>query len=71
MKAIVYGRKNCVWCDRAKELLVRNLIHYDYVDIEEHSMTLELFKQNGWKTVPQIFIDDNHIGGFEDLKKLF
>lgn len=70
----IYGRNNCVWCDRAKALLDEKGLTYKYMNIEENENYLEAFKENfpGAKTVPQIIkLDwydvDEWIGGYEDL----
>lgn len=72
MKAIVWSKNLCPYCDQAKSLLKMKGI-----DFEERNIN------NGWtkeqlleavpnaKTVPQIFINDNCIGGFQELKKFF
>ena len=78
-KVIIYkGMKNvtvymgpmCAFCDAAKRLLVRNKISYKEINIaiEEDKMDEMLSKANGKKTIPQIFFDDHHVGGYEELK---
>ena len=70
MKAIVWSKDNCAFCDRAKALLESRNIEY-----EERKIG------NGWtredlhnavpsaRTVPQIFLDSEHVGGFDELKR--
>ena len=80
-KVIIYkGMKNvtvymgpmCAFCDAAKRLLVRNKISYKEINIaiEEGKMDEMLSKANGKKTIPQIFFDDHHVGGYEELRAL-
>lgn len=70
----VYGRNNCVWCDRAKALLDEKGLKYVYHNIEEDSKALSEFKFifRDAKTVPQIatgmYDSVNVIGGYEDLR---
>ena len=64
----IYGRPYCGWCERAKDLLSSENIEYKYIDIYEDSKSLALMKEKGYKTVPQIFDDDKHIGGYNDLE---
>lgn len=65
----IYISFTCPFCHRAKALLKQK-----GVDFTEHNVTLggalkaEMIKRaNGARTVPQIFIDDKHIGGCDDL----
>lgn len=69
MNAIVYSRPNCVWCDRAKNLLQIKGINYVEKDISNPTFKIELLNiLKDVRTVPQIFINDNHIGGFTQLE---
>ncbi len=69
MKVLIYTRNNCVWCDRAKNLLKINNLEYEEIDLSDDVLRENFYKQfnNSIKTMPQIFIDDNRIGGFEAL----
>jgi glutaredoxin 3 len=62
----------CAFCDAAKRLLVRNNIPYKEINIalEEDKMDEMLSKSNGKRTIPQIFFDDLHVGGYEELRTL-
>ena len=62
----------CSYCDAAKRLLARNNITYKEINIalEENKMDEMLKKSNGRRTIPQIFFDDHHVGGFEELRCL-
>jgi glutaredoxin 3 len=71
-KIEIFTKANCPWCDKAMELLKetigkgRVIIKYPLEVRPEHkTRLLELYPEA--KTVPQIFIDDKHIGGYEDL----
>ena len=68
----VYIGPRCAFCDAAKKLLARNNISYKEINIalEEGKMDEMLKKSNGKKTIPQIFFDDHHVGGFEELRSL-
>ncbi len=68
----VYMGPMCGYCDAAKRLLDRNNITYKEINIalEEGKMDEMLKKSNGRKTIPQIFFDDHHVGGFEELRTL-
>jgi glutaredoxin len=69
MNATVYSKPNCVWCDRAKNLLQIKGINYIEKDISNPTFKIELLNiLKDVRTVPQIFINDNHIGGFTQLE---
>ena len=71
-KVTVYMGPRCAYCDAAKRLLARNSIAYKEINIalEEGKMDEMLKKSNGKRTIPQIFFDEYHIGGFEELRAL-
>tara|TARA_B100000123_G_C25707926_1_gene418495 strand:+ start:981 stop:1208 length:228 start_codon:yes stop_codon:yes gene_type:complete len=70
LKVLIYTKDNCIWCDRAKILLDSKKISYNEVDLSDDSERLKFYEKIGdnVKTVPQVFIDDKRIGGFQDLK---
>ena len=73
MKTVtVYMGPMCSYCDAAKRLLTRNDIAYKEINIalEDGKMDEMLKKSNGRKTIPQIFFDEYHVGGFEELRAL-
>ena len=71
-KIIVYSKETCPYCVMAKNLLTQkgvkeiNEVRID-LDPEERDKMIEL---TGRMTVPQIFIGEFHVGGFDDLAKL-
>ena len=71
-KVIIYTKDGCPYCTRAKGLLESKGISYEEIDVgndpEKRLMLAE--KSNGRKTVPQIFISGEHIGGCDDLISL-
>lgn len=69
---IVYSSNRCPYCDRAKDLLSSKDLEYSEVRVDLDPAEFEnmLAKSNGRRTVPQIFINDHHVGGFDDLWKL-
>ena len=69
---IVYMGPRCAFCDAAKRLLIRNNIPYNEINValEEGKREEMLNKSNGRKTIPQIFFNELHIGGYEELRDL-
>ena len=68
----VYSRPMCNFCDAAKRLLSRNNLNYDEIDIStKEGLRDEMTKRaNGRRTIPQIFFDDYHVGGDQELREL-
>ena len=62
----------CNFCDAAKRLLLRNNLNYNEIDIStKEGLRDEMTKRaNGRKTIPQIFFNDEHIGGYQELRAL-
>jgi glutaredoxin-related protein len=70
MKVIVWSKDNCTFCDQAKTLLEQRNIAYEERKIG-HGYTREdlLEAVPTARTVPQIFVNNNHVGGFTELRK--
>jgi glutaredoxin len=70
MKAIVWSKDNCTFCDQAKALLEQRNIEYEERKIG-HGYTREDLLESvpTARTVPQIFVNNNHVGGFTELRK--
>ena len=68
----VYSGPMCNFCDAAKRLLLRNNLNYNEIDIStKEGLRDEMTKRaNGRRTIPQIFFDDYHVGGYQELKEL-
>ncbi len=62
----------CNFCDAAKRLLSRNNLKYEEIDIStKDGLRDEMIKKsNGKRTIPQIFFDDHHVGGYVELRAL-
>ena len=71
-KITIYTGPVCNYCDAAKRLLKRNKASFSEINIAEVDGALDemLKKANGKRTIPQIFFDDRHIGGYEEIRAL-
>jgi len=71
-KVIIYTGPLCNFCDAAKKLLVRNNISYEEINIATVDGAIDemIKKTNGKRTIPQIFFDDQHIGGYDETRAL-
>ena len=65
---VIWGRDNCGYCTRAVDLCDQYDFKYEYIKVDTPQI-LEQLEQKvpGVKTVPQIFWNDKHIGGYEDF----
>jgi|TARA_B100001175_G_C18872391_1_gene340359 glutaredoxin 3 len=73
MKSVtIYTGPLCNYCDAAKRLLVRNNVNYKEINIAtvDGAMDEMIKKANGKRTIPQIFFDDTHIGGYDEARAL-
>ncbi len=67
-KIIIYTKDICPYCTKAKALLQRKNASFSEIKITDDKIKEEMIKKsNGRMTVPQIFINDFHIGGCDDL----
>ena len=68
----MYSGPMCNFCEAAKRLLERNNLKYEVIDIStEESLRDEMIKKsNGKRTIPQIFFENDHIGGYVELREL-
>jgi glutaredoxin 3 len=67
----VYTTRICWYCDQAKRLLTQRSIAFQEVDVSEDARArVWLVETTGQRTVPQIFIGDQPIGGYTDLAAL-
>jgi glutaredoxin 3 len=68
----IYTTKICPYCVRAKKMFDQRSISYKEIKIDSADLMEEMIKRSGGRrTVPQIFIDDQHIGGSDDLYEYF
>lgn len=72
MKVEIYGREGCPYCEKAVEYASVNDLLYTYYDITKEPVLREaMLKRNpSAKTVPQIFIDNKSVGGYDDMINL-
>lgn len=71
MNAIVWSKDACAFCDRAKKLLSQHNIQYEERNITAGTWTKEQLLESvpTARTLPQIFLNNEYIGGFTELQK--
>jgi len=70
-KIIVYSADYCPYCDTAKQLLTQKGAAFTEIRVDlDPAQKEKMMTLSGRRTVPQIFINDQHIGGCDDLMAL-
>ena len=73
-RILMYSTRVCPYCIRAEKLLAKKGITVDQIEkirVDEHpEQRVEMMRITGRRSVPQIFIGERHVGGFEDLAEL-
>ena len=71
-EVVVYTGAACPYCERAKMLLERKGVSYQEIRIDRdpEGLAAMLERSGGRRSVPQIFIGDHHVGGFDDMSAL-
>ena len=70
MKAIVYSKAQCGYCDMTKNLLEQKGIEFEEKRIDSNVAILDELKEKvpSVRSVPQIFLDNEHVGGYNELR---
>lgn len=70
-KVVIYTKDYCGYCVRAKSLLKAKGVAYTEIDVtEDRSLQAEMIERSGRRTVPQIFVDGQSVGGYDDIAAL-
>lgn len=64
---VIYSSPNCSYCEQAKKLLDLKELPYTVMDAGSSRYFQETFVAKGIRKVPQVFLGDRHVGGFEEL----
>ncbi|MDD1628298.1 MAG: glutaredoxin 3 [Methylococcaceae bacterium] len=68
---LIYTTTICPYCIMAKRLLDKKGVYYTEINVETQAgLREEMMRKTKRRTVPQIYIDDLHVGGFDDLHAL-
>jgi len=67
----IYSSSVCAYCLQAKRLLAQRGIEPREINVDaDAALRIEMMQRTGRRTVPQIFIGEHHVGGFDDLSAL-
>ena len=70
-KVEIYTTQWCPYCHAAKSLLDEKGVSYEEVDADDPDVRMAMVQRaHGRRTVPQIFIGDTHVGGYDDMAAL-
>ncbi len=70
-KVVIYTTSYCPYCFRAKALLISKNVGFKEIDVtDDPTRRAEMEHLSARRTVPQIFIDDQPIGGYDDVRRL-
>ena len=70
-KVEIYTTQWCPYCNAAKSLLQDKGVAFEEVNAEDPEVRMEMVQRaNGRRTVPQIFVGDTHVGGYDDMAAL-
>jgi len=70
-RVVVYTTPWCGYCGAAKDLLTRKGVAFEEVDISrDAALATDIAQRSGRRTVPQVFADDEPLGGYTDLLDL-
>lgn len=64
----VFSRDDCPWCDRVKALLEMKKVKYEVINLSNDKNSLDWFRDQGFRTVPQVYKGSKWIGGYEKVK---
>ena len=70
MKSVVWSKNDCPYCVQAKNLLTMKGIEFEERNVQKDWTKEQLLEAvPGARTLPQIFLDEEHVGGFAELKQ--
>lgn len=70
-KVTIYTTPYCPYCHAAKALLKKKGVTFEEIDVQDTGLRQKMMlRANGRRTVPQIFIGDEHVGGSDDIHEL-
>ena len=68
---VLYGTRFCPYCIAARRMLAKKRVPYKDIAVDgKPAVRAELMQRSGQRTVPQIWVGDTHVGGFDDLQRL-
>ena len=70
-KVVMYATAWCPFCQMAERLLRQKGVEFETIRVDlEPQRRIEMMERTQRRTVPQIYVDDYHVGGYDDLSEL-
>ncbi len=70
-RVLMYATATCPYCMRARALLEARGLEYEEIRVDlDPARRVEMMERSGRRTVPQIWVNEHHVGGFDDLYAL-
>ena len=70
-KGVMYATAWCPFCQMAERLLRQKGVEFETIRVDlEPQRRIEMMERTQRRTVPQIYVDDYHVGGYDDLSEL-
>jgi glutaredoxin 3 len=70
-RVVMYATAWCPYCQMAERLLRRKGVEFEMIRVDlEPQRRIEMMERTQRRTVPQIYVDDYHVGGYDDLSEL-
>jgi glutaredoxin 3 len=70
-RVLMYATAWCPFCQMAERLLLQKGVQFETIRVDlEPQRRIEMMERTQRRTVPQIYIDDYHVGGYDDLSEL-
>jgi glutaredoxin 3 len=70
-QVVIYATATCPYCTRARRLLDRKGVPFTEIPVDQDPGQWDAMSARSRRdTVPQVFIDDRHVGGYDDLARL-
>ena len=68
----IWGRPNCIWCERAKDFLLERAEPFHYMELTADNIdAFNMWVGPNVRTVPQIFWNHRLVGGYDDMKRMW
>ena len=67
----IYGQAGCFYCKLSQDFLDAKDVEYTYIDVNHDTIAMKMFRENNFRSVPQIFVDNVHLGGYNELREYY
>ena len=70
-EVVLYGTRFCPYCIAARRLLKRKSVNFKDIGVDGNpKLRAEVMQRSGQRTVPQIWVGNTHVGGFDELQRM-